>query len=93
MSEYFEEPKRAKRIRKTQKAVDRQVKIAKDHGIPIEEPHKFHKHRATDCGQPACVMCGNPRKIWKQKTMQEKKFEESTDHELIDKTRRVCYDV
>jgi len=83
MSEYFEEPKRARRIRRTQKAVNRQVKIAKEHGIDIEEPHKFHKHHALDCGIPGCTLCANPRKIWKQKTMQEKKFEEAADHEVL----------
>jgi hypothetical protein len=28
-----------------------------------------------DCGQPACTICGNRRKVWGEKTMQEKKFE------------------
>lgn len=76
MSEYFEEPKRAKRIRKTQTAINKQVQIAKEHGIPVESPHKYHKHHATDCGQPGCMMCGNPRKIWKEKTLQERRHED-----------------
>ena len=27
----------------------------------------------------SCHMCGNPRKHWNEKTMQEKRFEESTE--------------
>ena len=81
MSEYFEEPKRAKRIRKTQRAIDRQVKIAKQYNIPVDHEHSFHKHRATDCGIPGCVMCSNPRRVWNDKTMQEKKFEEDVEHD------------
>jgi hypothetical protein len=47
--------------------------------MPINEPHKFAKHHAMDCGNPECVMCGNPRKVWKEKTIQEKRFDEVKD--------------
>ncbi len=57
-------------------AVKKQVRIAKSYGIEVKEPHKFAKHHALDCGQPECILCGNPRKIWKEKTIQEKKFDE-----------------
>jgi hypothetical protein len=30
-----------------------------------------------DCGNPNCVMCANPRKVWKEKTIQEKRFEQT----------------
>jgi hypothetical protein len=30
-----------------------------------------------NCGNPNCVMCGNPRKVWGEKTMQEKRFDET----------------
>jgi hypothetical protein len=30
-----------------------------------------------NCGNPNCHMCGNPRKIWKEKTIQEKRFEQT----------------
>jgi hypothetical protein len=32
------------------------------------------KHHAMDCGQPGCILCGNPRKLFKEKTIQEKSF-------------------
>ena len=55
-------------------AVKRQVKIAKEFGIPVKEPHKFAKHHAMNCGNPNCVMCGNPRKTFKELTQQEKRL-------------------
>jgi hypothetical protein len=29
-----------------------------------------------DCVNPGCIVCGNPRKIYKEKTIQEKSFEQ-----------------
>lgn len=67
----------SKRLHKEEAAIARQVKIAKAHGIDVREPHKFAKHHALNCGQPNCVMCSNPRKTFKEKTIQEKKFEQT----------------
>lgn len=60
-------------------AINRQVKIAKEHGLTeqdraIKEPHRMIKHHAMDCGQPGCVLCGNPRKLFNQLTTQEKRL-------------------
>ena len=60
-------------------AVKRQVKIAKAHGLTnkdraIKQPHRMAKHHAMDCGQPGCMLCGNPRKIFKERTAQEKRM-------------------
>jgi hypothetical protein len=70
-------------------AVKKQVKIAKSHGLgfhdrAIKEPHRMAKHHAMDCGQPGCMLCGNPRKTHKDKlTAQEKRLfqdvEKTTD--------------
>jgi hypothetical protein len=72
------ELKRAKRRRLTTNAINRQKRIAKSstwhNSKLLEQPHRMAKHHALDCGQPGCVVCGNPRKIWKQKTLQERKF-------------------
>ena len=32
-----------------------------------------------DCGQPGCMMCGNPRKIFKERTAQEKRLFQDTE--------------
>ena len=65
--------KKSKRLLKDENAIKKQVKIAKAHGIPVENPHMFAKHHALDCGQPNCVMCASPRKIWKEETIQERR--------------------
>ena len=70
-------------------AINRQVKIAKAHGLTykdkaIKEPHRLAKHHVMDCGNPECYLCGNPRKTHKDKlTAQEKRLfqdvEKTTD--------------
>ena len=56
----------------------RQKKIASSHGIQVNEesPHFFHKRHALTCGNSNCVLCSNPRKIWGEKTIQEKSIEQ-----------------
>jgi len=71
--------KHSKRLLKDENAIKKQVKIAKSHGVQVENPHSFTKHHVMDCGQPNCVVCGNPRKVWGEKTIQEKKFGETKD--------------
>lgn len=72
----------SRRLYKDEVAIKRQVKIAKNHKLdefsprePIE-PHRYHKHHAMNCGNPKCVYCGNPRKVFNEKTIQEKKFQQ-----------------
>ena len=79
MSHEEEKVKHSKRILKTDNAVKKQVKIAKEFGIEVKEPHKFAKHHAMNCGNPKCFMCANPRKIFNEKTIQEKRLEQNID--------------
>ena len=72
--------KNSKRRLKDENAVKKQTKIAKANGVHVEEPHKFAKHHAMDCGNPGCPLCGNPRKLYKELTPQEKKIYQDTDH-------------
>lgn len=79
MSNEFTKEKRSKRIHDEETKVKKQVKIAKAHGLTdkdkaIKQPHRMAKHHAMDCGQPGCMLCGNPRKLFKEKTIQEKSF-------------------
>ena len=70
-----ERDKKILRIQRNENAIKKQVKIARAHGMNVKEPHKFAKHHALDCGQPGCVLCGNPRKTHKDKlTAQEKRI-------------------
>ena len=68
--------KHSKRLHDEETHIKKQVKIAKAYGVPVTEPHRLAKHHVMDCGNPKCVMCGNPRKVFGEKTIQEKKFDE-----------------
>ena len=79
MSDEQDKFKKSKRIQKDENAVKKQVKIAKSHGLTdkdlaVKEPHRMAKHHAMDCGQPGCMLCGNPRKTFKELTAQEKRM-------------------
>lgn len=58
----------SRRRLKDDNAVKKQTKIAKEFGLPVDEPHKFVKRHAMNCGNPKCVMCGNPRRTFKELT-------------------------
>jgi hypothetical protein len=66
--------KHSKRLLKDENAVKKQSKIAKAYGVPVSEPHKFAKRHAMNCGNPNCVMCGNPRKTFNELTTQEQRL-------------------
>ena len=79
MSKDEDKIKNATRRFNDENAVKKQVKIAKAHGLTnkdkaIKEPHRLAKHHAMDCGQPGCMLCGNPRKVFKERTAQEKRM-------------------
>lgn len=79
----------SKRRYKDEVAIKKQVKIAKQHGVRfndqiIKEPHRLVKHHAMDCGDPGCILCGNPRrnKMFKENnrlTAQEKRIFQDLD--------------
>jgi hypothetical protein len=74
----------SQRRHRDETAVKKQVKIAKAHGLTnkdkaVKEPHRLAKHHAMDCGQPGCMLCGNPRKIFKERTAQEKRMYQDTE--------------
>jgi hypothetical protein len=75
MSHDADKFKNSKRRLKDENAVKKQTKIAKEFGVPVNEPHKFAKHHAMDCGNPDCYLCGNPRRTHKDTlTAQEKRL-------------------
>jgi len=79
MKEEFEEYKRSNRRQNTDNNIKKQQRIAKCHNVPEVEGHRFAKKKAMGCGDPDCVMCMNPRKAFKQKTLKEKSFELTGD--------------
>lgn len=80
MSNQKDKIKNSRRRLKDENAVNRQVKIAKAYNIPVEEPHKLAKHHATNCGNPKCLMCANPRKIFNELTTQERRLFQDVDN-------------
>lgn len=74
MSSPEEKEKFGSRRQKTDRYIKRQVKIRNFNGLGQVESHRFHKKSGLTCGNSNCVMCGNPRKFFNEKTMQEKKF-------------------
>lgn len=81
MSDTEFKEKHSRRIHQKENYVKRQVKIAKTKNVPVKlgEEHKFQDHAAMNCGVPGCVMCGNPRRIWKEKTIKEKSFDQTKE--------------
>lgn len=77
MSDDITKEKHSRRLHKEESAIKRQVKIAKTHHAPVIEAHRYHKHHALDCGVPQCPLCSSPRKLWGDKTIQEKRFEQT----------------
>jgi hypothetical protein len=84
MSDQNDKFKNSRRRQKDENAVHRQVKIAKTHNVPVDEPHKLAKHHALNCGDPKCSLCSNPRHsgFYKGKdrlTPQERRLFQDTD--------------
>lgn len=71
----------SKRIHAKETAIAKQAKIAKSHGIKVDEPHKFNKHHASDFGDHELLFSSNPRKILKDETKQEKSFKQRKLHD------------
>ena len=83
MSKEQDKIKHSKRLQKDENVIKKQTKIAKAAGLEVNEPHKFAKHHAMNCGNSKCFMCSNPRKVFKELTQQEKRLfqdvEKNTD--------------
>lgn len=76
MSKEEDKIKHSKRLHNDESHIKKQVKIAKAYGVSVDEPHKLDKKHAMNCGNPNCVMCMNPRKAFKEPSIQEKRFDQ-----------------
>lgn len=75
-----EKRKHQERIGQKQNHIKKQYKIAKRNGTHsryVKQPHRLAKHNAMDCGTPGCYLCGNRRRVWEEKTIQELRFEQT----------------
>ena len=66
----------SRRMLNTNNAIKKQVRIAKSYGVNQEEPHRYAKYHALNCGQKNCIFCANPRRLFGEKTLQEKSIEQ-----------------
>jgi hypothetical protein len=78
--------KHSKRLLKDDNAIRKQMRIAKEHKVTefnpkLEQPHRYNKQHVMNCGNPKCFMCANPRKVFGERTIQEKKHMQK---ELLD---------
>lgn len=77
MSNQVERFKHSKRLQKNMRAIKKQTRIAQAHGFPTGPEHRLSKIHATTCGDSHCAMCGNPRKFFKEQTIQERSFDQT----------------
>lgn len=76
--------KRSRRIAQKSKSIKAKIKLIK-HMRPYMDtssPHRYADVSPFNCGQSTCVMCGNPRKFYKEITIQEKSFRNIEKYQL-----------
>ena len=74
--------KNSRRRQRDENACKRQAKLAELGGFTEKEfgsKHRFSKRHALNCGNPKCIMCSNPRKIFNELTIQEKRMYQDMD--------------
>lgn len=81
MSDEITREKHSKRLHDDETHIKKRHKLMKaksaylwpEH-IADKQPHRLHKVSGMNCGNPNCVMCGNPRKMFKELTVQEQRL-------------------
>lgn len=88
MSNDTEKKKNSSRRYADQVAIEKQMRIARDYQMHqntkwkyILQPHRNHKMHILNCGNSKCYICGNPRRWFKEITIQEKKFFQNRLHQ------------
>lgn len=71
--------KHSKRLLQKHNHIEKQARIGKAYGIKVDHDdlHRYQKRNMLNCGNPKCIMCSNPRKVFKEKTIKEKSFEQT----------------
>ena len=83
MSTPEDKEKHSRRLYDDEVHIERRRKLlkTKNQGLNVapdaeKQPHRLHKNSTMNCGNSNCVMCGNPRKFFGEKTIQEKSFDQ-----------------
>jgi hypothetical protein len=88
MTKEVDRYKHSRRIHRKLAHIERQMGIRRAHSFPDygtpgapahESPHRYHKVSGLTCGSSTCAMCGNPRKFFNERTMQEKRQMQDVD--------------
>lgn len=87
MSQPTDKSVRGRRIQQKNRHIARQMVIRKAHAFSgpdnkVDSPHRYHKVTGVTCGDSRCFMCGNPRKFFDERTMQEQR-----EMQEVEKTR------
>lgn len=79
MSDESTKIKHSKRRQKTWNNITKQKNIAQSFGVihKHKQPHRYAKMHSMNCGNPNCIMCGNPRKMFNERTLKEIMFDET----------------
>lgn len=60
----------------TRRVIAKRKKQIEQLGGYTKADHYLDKTNGLTCGDSNCAMCGNPRKFYGQKTIQERKFDQ-----------------
>lgn len=79
MSDEVARIQRSKRFFRDETKIKKRQKNLKEHGNrwAEDQPHRLHKFSGMNCGNSDCVMCGNPRKFFRDVTVQERSFNQN----------------
>jgi hypothetical protein len=69
----------SRRRLKDSNAVNRQLKIAKTAGVVVDQPGRFVKQHALDCGNPQCLLCSRD-KVFGEPGIQQKRLFQDVDN-------------
>lgn len=105
MSDEITRNTRSIRFKKDYCKIRKQLALAKAYRVPVTEKqiHRLAKLKVLNCGDPNCIMCGNPRKVWRGKTeatltIQERRHNQQLANEEIfevplDNDEDLCYNI
>ena len=89
MSDENDKIKHSKRQQQKENHINRQMALRKAHAYDLgglgvvvgdsNNPHRYHKVSGMTCGNSNCFACGNPRKFFGERTIQEQRLMQDAD--------------
>jgi len=68
--------KHSKRHQQKWNHIHKQIAIGQCYNVKPKFIHQLNKKTIMRCSNPNCILCGNPRKMFNQKTKQEIIFDQ-----------------